>query len=144
MSKHKRDGHHDAGHAVFHAGAIAQERGGRVASVGLWLALFLALLYLTPIVPKGVLSVTLPDKDTVQPNLWAFSPDGKLLVTADDGLTREWQAPASLPLGPVDVWDVETRQKRFTLAENAFYVEEVLFSPDSKLSLFRVRTRTSS
>ncbi len=106
----------------------------RAAAVGLWFALFLAMLYVAPIVPKGVLSVTLLDKDTVEPNLWAFSPDGKLLVTADNGLTRdEWQAPARLPLGPVDVWDLETRQKRFTLGENAFFMDGLVFSPDCKL-----------
>src|SRR5205823_5675256 len=80
----------------------------RVAAAALWLALFLALRGLTPIVPKAVLPFTQPTNDDVKmPYLYAFSPDCKLLVGAD---RRAW--------GPVTIWEVETQRKRFMLPEH--------------------------
>jgi WD40 repeat protein len=71
----------------------------------------------------------------------AFSPDGRLLATADSGMDRRPGAPVvrdrgwrpALPSGTARVWDTATGRCLRTVSGHANGVECVAFSPDGRL-----------
>lgn len=72
---------------------------------------------------------TPPDTTTTQKPLAAFSPDGRLLATADGRTLR--------------VWDMWPPQEKFHIALDGFYANSLAFSPDGQKLSVATETQVS-
>jgi WD40 repeat protein len=91
----------------------------RLLAVLLFFAIFLGVYYVTPIVPRA----TFHHEDACF--IETFSPDGKTLVTTEQGHNKTTEVP-------FHVWDLQTGQQRFTARKVPGWIMDCRFSPDGR------------
>jgi WD40 repeat protein len=94
----------------------------RALAVWLWFATFAGLYHLVPNIPRA----TLHHERRVF--LECFSPDGKTLVTTAAGSKNDEEVP-------IYVWDLESRQQRFTRTKKFGWIKGHQISADGKYLL---------